>query len=64
MNMIQMLAQFQQFKKNPMAMLLKKYNIPGNLNSPDDVLKHLVSSGQVSQDQLEQVKAVASMFGG
>lgn len=64
MNMMQMLAQFQQFRKNPMAMLLKKYNIPGNLNSPDEVLKHLVDSGQVSRDQLDQVKAVASMFGG
>ena len=62
MNMMQMLMQFQQFKKNPMSMLSRRFNIPQNLNNPDDVLKHLVDTGQVNKDQLEQVQMMASMF--
>ena len=37
MNMMNMLAQFQQFKKNPMAMLSQRFNIPQNLSDPNDM---------------------------
>lgn len=62
MNMMNMLAQFQQFKKNPMAMLSQRFNIPQNLTEPNDILKHLVDSGQVSKDQINQFSQMASML--
>lgn len=50
-NMTQMV---QQFKHNPMQFLSQsRFNIPQNLlNDPQAIVQHLVSSGQVSQDQM------------
>ena len=62
MNMMNMLAQFQQFRKNPMAMLSQRFNIPQNLSDPNDILKHLVDTGQVSKDQINQFSQMASML--
>ena len=62
MNMMNMLAQFQQFKKNPMAMLSQRFNSPQNLSDPNDIVKHLVDSGQVSKDQINQFSQMASML--
>lgn len=62
MNMMSMLSQFQQFRKNPMAMLQQRFRIPQNLTEPNDIIKHLVDSGQVSKDQIEQFSQMASML--
>ena len=62
MNMMNMLSQFQQFRKNPMAMLQQRFRIPQNLTEPNDIIKHLVDSGQVSKDQIEQFSQMASML--
>lgn len=62
MNMMSMLSQFQQFRKNPMAMLQQRFNIPQNLTEPNDIIKHLVDSGQVSKDQINQFSQMASML--
>jgi len=48
-NMMQM---FQNFRQNPMAMLSQRFNIPQNLNNPNDIIQHLLNSGQVSQAQV------------
>ena len=47
-------AMLQQLKSNPMGFLLqRRFNIPQNIaNDPNAILQHLVSSGQVSQDQV------------
>ena len=44
-----------QFKQNPMAMLSRRYNIPQNMNDPNQILQHLLNSGQVSQEQVNRV---------
>ena len=62
MNMMNMLAQFQQFRKNPMAMLSQRFSIPQNMSDPNDILKHLVDTGQVSKDQINQFSQMASML--
>ncbi|GEM_PF-2869771 len=51
-NLINMLT---QFKQNPMAMLSRRFNIPQNMNDPNQILQHLLNSGQVSQDQVNKV---------
>jgi hypothetical protein len=43
-----------QFKQNPMMMLSQKYNIPQNLNNPNQIIQHLLNTGQVSQSQVNQ----------
>ena len=52
MNIIQMA---NQFKQNPMAMLSQRYNIPQNMNDPNQILQHLLNSGQVTQEQVNRV---------
>ena len=48
-NPMQMLS---ELKKNPMQFLMqRKFNIPKDIASnPNDIVNHLVSSGQVSQE--------------
>lgn len=41
-----------QFKQNPMAMLSKRFNIPDNMNDPNQIIQHLLNTGQVSQQQV------------
>lgn len=43
-----------QFKQNPMMMLSQRYNIPQNLNNPNQIIQHLLNTGQVSQSQVNQ----------
>lgn len=48
---------YQRFRQNPMQMLNQRFNIPQNvnLNDPNAILQHLMNSGQVSQNQVNQV---------
>jgi len=48
-NLLQMIS---QFKSNPMQMLASKYNIPQGINSPQDIVQHLLNTGQISQSQV------------
>lgn len=55
----------QQFKANPMQFLLqRRLNIPQGLpmNDPQAILNHLVSSGQISQQQINQAYQMAQRF--
>lgn len=48
-NIFQMVS---QFKSNPMSLLMRRFNIPQNMNNPQDIVQHLLDSGQISQAQL------------
>lgn len=41
-----------QFKQNPMAFLGRRFNIPQNMNNPQEIVQHLLNSGQITQGQL------------
>ena len=62
MNIMALLSQFNQFKKNPMAMLSKRFNIPQGMNDPNDIINHLMQTNQINQNQLSQVQQMANMF--
>lgn len=47
---------FNAFQANPLQMLQKRFNIPSGLNQPDEIINHLLNSGQVTQQQLDQIK--------
>ena len=59
------MGMLSQLKQNPMAMLNRAgYNVPGNISSPQQIVQHLVQSGQVNQQQLDYAQQMAQMFGG
>jgi hypothetical protein len=60
MNPMQMLQQLQQ---NPVQMLRQAgLNVPDNLNDPNQIIQHLMNSGQISQQRYEQARQMAAQF--
>lgn len=43
-----------QFKANPLGVLSRKFNIPQNMSNPQDIIQHLLNSGQITQAQVNQ----------
>lgn len=58
-NIMQMV---QQMKSNPMALLSRRFNLPQNLQNPNDIINYLVQSGQVSQQQINSAYQAAQRF--
>ena len=51
MNIFQRIMQARQ---NPMAVISQRFNIPGNITKPEDMVQHLLDSGQITQEQLNR----------
>lgn len=49
------LTMLSQFKQNPIAALSQRFNIPQNMNDPNQILQYLLNTNQVSQDQVNRV---------
>ena len=64
MNPVNMMQMLQQFKANPMQMLMqRRMNIPqGMTNDPQAILNHLLQTGQISQQQVNQAYQMAQQF--
>lgn len=59
-NPMQML---QQLKANPMQFLQRAgLNVPTNLNDPNEIIQHLMNSGQISQERYNQARQMAARF--
>lgn len=53
-----------QLKANPMQfMLQRRMNIPQGMNDPNTILQHLLSTGQISQQQINQAYQMAQRMG-
>ncbi len=54
-----------QFKANPMQMLMqRRMNVPqGISNDPNAILNHLLQTGQISQQQINQAYQTAQKLG-
>lgn len=65
MNMMQMFQMIGSLKNNPMAMLSQRgLNVPDGMgNNPQQIVNHLIQSGQVSQNTLNQAMQTASQMG-
>ena len=60
MNPMQML---QHLRQNPVQMLRQAgLNVPDNLNDPNQIIQHLMNSGQISQQRYEQARQMAAQF--
>jgi hypothetical protein len=55
-----LLGMYQQLMSNPASLLAQKYNIPQSvdMNDPNAILNHLVSTGQVNQMQINNAMAM------
>ena len=58
--MTNILQAYQQFRSNPMQMLMQKYNIPQGVDTsnPNAILQHLLNTGQVSQQQVNSLQGI------
>ena len=59
-----MMGMLQQLKSNPMQFLMsRRLNVPQSMaNDPQAILNHLVSTGQVSQQQINSAYQAAQRF--
>ena len=49
----QMLGMLSQLKQNPMQFLMqRRMNLPYGMNDPQAILNHLMQTGQISQQQI------------
>ena len=54
---------FRGFMGNPMQMLMQRMNIPQNMaNDPNAIIQHLMNSGQMNQNQYNQLKRTAEQI--
>ena len=58
-NMINMLT---QLKNNPIGLLSQRYNLPQGMNNPNDILQHLLNTGQVKQEQVNALMSNAQQL--
>ena len=64
-NQINLIQMVQQFRQNPMQMLLqRRLNVPQNMmGDPDAIMQHLLSTGQISQQQMNAAYQTAQRMG-
>lgn len=63
--MVNMMQMLQQLKSNPLQFLAqRRFNLPQNISStdPQAIINHLVQSGQVSQQQINQAYQMMGQF--
>ena len=46
---------YMQLRQNPSQILGNRFSVPQNLGNPNDIIQHLLNTGQVTQDQVNQV---------
>ena len=53
----------QQLRQSPVQFIRQAgYNVPENLSDPNQIIQHLMNSGQVSQDAYNQARQMAAQF--
>lgn len=58
------MAMLSQLKSNPLGLLRQAgYNVPENISNPQEIIQHLMNSGQLTQAQLNQAQQMAQGFG-
>ena len=59
-----LMGMVQQLKQNPVQFLMqRRFNIPQNVaNDPNAILNHLLSSGQINQQMVNNAYQMAQKF--
>lgn len=54
------IGMLNQLRSNPMALLQRAgLNVPPNMNNPQAIIQHLMNSGQLTQQQMNQAQQIA-----
>lgn len=61
LNPMQIMQMYQQMKTDPIGMLAQRFNIPQGINNPQQIVQHLLNSGQVTQTQVNQAMQMRNM---
>ena len=63
-NGMNIMQQLQMLRQNPMQFLRQRgFNVPDNITNPQAIIQHLMYSGQVTQQQMNQAQVMAQGFG-
>ena len=52
--MMDVFSLYNMLRNNPMKLLSMRFNVPQNINDPNEIIQHLLNTGQVSQQQVNQ----------
>ena len=63
-NINQLMSMYQQLRTNPMQLLAKRFNLPQgmNMNNPNDIIQHLLNTGQIQQQQYNSARQYAEQL--
>ena len=51
------MQKLQELKQNPVNVLKQAgFNVPDGMNNPNQILQHLLQSGQVTQNRIAQIR--------
>ena len=64
MNPMQIMSMLSQFKQNPMSILSQRFNLPQNMNNPQDIINHLLNTKQINQQTIDQATQMKNQFFG
>ena len=53
-NINDMMDLYNRIRQNPVQVLSQRFNLPQNISSSQDIIQHLLNTGQVSQDQVNR----------
>lgn len=61
-NMNDIMTIYQRLRSNPMELLSTRFNIPSNINinNPNDIVQHLLNTGQITQSQVNNAMQMKS----
>lgn len=54
-NVNDLMNMYSQMQSNPTQFLSQRFSIPKDMNNPNDIIQHLLNSGQVSQGQVNNL---------
>ena len=56
-------AMLQQLRANPLGFLRQRgFNVPDNLSDTNQIIQHLMNSGQINQETYNRARQMAQMF--
>lgn len=48
-----MFTLLSQYMADPMGMISKRFNVPQGMNNPQEIVQHLIKTGQITQQQVD-----------
>ena len=61
--MINIMSMLPQLQRNPLGMLAQRgFKVPNGMNDPQQIIRHLMNTGQVSQEQYNNAMRMAQQF--